>query len=282
MVRPETIQKYSEAREQIEAITLHAMALSEANSGREVDSWRPEYGSYIFAKVVMHAMSILRLAPDLSGESDESVIVWDPSSLAALVRSLIDSYFVFYYVACDEVGEAEEEFRHLLWAYHGEKARLKNLELIKSTNQKMAGLRAEVDKLRSSITEHPHYKRLSVPDRKAVRQGRYAFLLTNSEICDRAGFSPDHYKSTYDFLSSYIHALPFSLSHLAGFYDDQDALVSIYKMILNHGSTFLAQAVTDFAETFGDAGIEITPEAEKAIGLWRFILHNVDKDEYAV
>ena len=193
------------------------MALSEGSSGREVDSWRPEYASYIFAKLVMHAMSILRLAPDLSGGSEETVVVWDPSSLAALVRSLIDSYFVFYYVGCDEVDESEEKFRHMLWAYHGEKARLKNLELIKSTSPRMTGLRAEVEQFRSSITKHPHYKRLSVQDRKAVRQGRYAFLLTNSEICEKAGFSPDHYKSTYDFLSSYIHAHPFSLSHLAGF-----------------------------------------------------------------
>src|SRR5699024_6636965 len=96
----------------------------------------------------LHAMSALILAPDIAGRDQNQLQVWDPSSLAALIRALIDTYFVFYYVACDEAEKEESEFRYLLWHYHGEKARLKKLTLIKSTNPKMAQLQRDVDDLK--------------------------------------------------------------------------------------------------------------------------------------
>lgn len=276
MVKQETLEKYDAAREQFEAVTLYAMELSTATTGREVDSWRPEYSSYLFAKLVLHAMSGLRLAPDLKDRSPNELQVWDPSSLAALIRALIDTYFVFYYVACDKVDEEESEFRYLLWHYHGEKARLKKLTLIKSTSPKLVELENDVEDLKTRVVSSPKFAALSNSDQRAVRQGRYALLLTNSEISERAGLNSDHYKSTYDFLSSYIHALPFSLSQLAGFNSDQDALVRIYKLILDDGTIFLSQGVVDFENEFGTAGVTATPEARRAIELWQFVLQNID------
>lgn len=277
MIPQETLEKYQAAREQLEAVTLYAMELSEAASGRTVESWRPEYGSILFAKLVLHAASGLQLMPDLNNTSPGELQIWDPSSLAAVMRALIDTYFVFYYVACDEADENESRFRYLLWHYHGEKARFKKLNLIKSTNPKLAELESHVEELKGEIVRSPEYASLDSSTQKAVKRGRYAFLLTNSEIASRAGLSADNYKATYDFLSSYIHALPFSLSQLSGFYHDQDAMMRIYKLIAEHGLSYLCQAVVGFVNTFGNAGVSVSPEAVKAIDLWQYILKNIDK-----
>jgi hypothetical protein len=270
----ETLERYADARQQFEAMASYAFDLVEANSGRNVDSWREEYGSYIFSKIVLHGMSALMLAPDVTGRNRAQAQLWDPASLASLIRALIDTYFVFYYVACDEIDEDESQFRHALWHFHGERARLRKLEKIGSANPRLEQLRQEVESSKRRVTTSSVYAGLETDVQKGVRQGRSAFLLTNSEIANRAGFSASHYKATYDFLSSYIHTLPFSLSQIAGFHADQDALVRIYKIMVDYGSIYLSQAISDFVSIFGESGIQPSREAAKAIDLWQHVLHN--------
>ena len=147
MITRETQIKYLEVKEQLGAVTRYALDLSASAAGRSTESWRGEYGSILFAKTVLHAVSGLRLMPNTNNPLPEEEQYWDPSSLAAIMRALIDTYFVFYYVSCDRVSVGEGEFRYRVWHYHSEKARLKKLKLIRSKSPAMIDLESKVDSM---------------------------------------------------------------------------------------------------------------------------------------
>ena len=82
-----------------------ATALSNAASGRSVTELHLERASFIFTKICSHSISALRLSPTaLTPTVPGTAELWDLSSLCAIVRALVDSYFVMYYIAVDPVG----------------------------------------------------------------------------------------------------------------------------------------------------------------------------------
>jgi len=62
---------------------------------------------------------------------DKSLEFWDISSPAILIRGLVESYLVFYYLCIDNISKEESEFRYKLWVYHSEKEREEMLKTIK-------------------------------------------------------------------------------------------------------------------------------------------------------
>ena len=114
---------------ELESLCEVAINLSNLTQGREVDTWREEYASYIFSKVCLTTISILKLLPKSSLYTKiNNFEVWDISSVCTLVRSLVKTFFVFYYVAIDEADEDELNFQYILWHYHEVCERIKMLK----------------------------------------------------------------------------------------------------------------------------------------------------------
>lgn len=270
----DAIREYETARQGFLALTRSAFQLSEACAGRSVPDWTLEYGSYLFAKAAMHADAILKLAPEITSSDTPQRL--DPSSIAVLARALVDTYLILWYVACDEVDEQEAAFRALLWQYHSEKARLSKLDLIGSTSAKVEEIRRNVLRLKADLIADNHYKTLDNDRQRRVRQGREAWLLTNSEIAQRAGISVGLYKTNYKFLSAYIHSHPFSLSQIAGFYEDPEGIFHITKTMLSEATGYLAHAMRDFNRVCQPKPNPISSVARDIIDKWVFIFENFD------
>jgi len=94
-----SIDQYSELLEEVREVVSLTIGLSEETTGRIVNEWSHEYSSYVFTKICCHGISALRLAPTgLVPAKPGSSEVWDLSSLCAVVRALIDAYYVMYYL----------------------------------------------------------------------------------------------------------------------------------------------------------------------------------------
>ena len=185
-----------------ESLCETAINLSNSTQGREVDTWREEYASYIFSKVCLTTMSILKLLPESSLYTKiNNFDVWDISSVCTLARSLIETFFVFYYVAIDEADKDELDFRFILWHYHEKCERIKMLELIGSNNhQQIEELKLRKNKLKEDLLKNTFFQKLkseNYKDFKDISKGKIGVFLNNSAISEKAGISLNYYKAVY-------------------------------------------------------------------------------------
>ncbi len=270
----ENTKKFLEAADDLEYITAIAWNISVDAHEREANNWRQEYCSYIFGKLCLHAQAILQLLPDLEIKERYVISTWDISSIAVLIRTLIETYYVFFYLGVDNVGDEELEFRHRLWKYHGEKERLDMLRIMKSTNPVVSQLTKDVEILKDSVITHRFYESLESSIKKKIRRGEMGILHKNPELSKRAGIDPDYYNSRYKYLSAYAHATPYAYSQLSLFRGGEDESLAIIKTLLDVCTAYICHAVRDFVKIMPDQEKLLDQRGKNLIEDWEYILSN--------
>ncbi len=246
-------ENYLEDLKKFDMLCKAATKLSIDTHGRKVDSWREEYGSRIFGKIVATAIAILKLLPEsqlfnLIGNFK----IWDISSISVLARSLLETYNIFYYLIIQEIENDELEFRFIVWNLHSQVERLKMLDLIKSKHPEIEMIKNDIQKWKYKLENNSFYQALTNDQKKDFRKGKKGIFLTNTQISEKAGIDPDYYKSTYKSLSSYVHTFPFSISQIAFFkFGDPDSL-SLLNTVLQDTTGYLSLSVRDFVKMVPD------------------------------
>lgn len=265
-------EKYIQSVKDLEQMVETCIKLSNNTNKRKVSTWREEYGSYIFAKIVVHSIAILKMTPN-SGlfEIPNNFKVWDISSLAVLVRALVETYNVFFYLIIDEVDEKELEFRFLLWHLHSECERLRMLKSIGSTNPVIQDVEKDIEDYREKLLNNDFFKRKNSEERTSYRKGEVGIALTNSQISEKAGISVNFYKSAYKFLSSYTHTFPFSIQQIAVFKADDEESLNLINSLVETTSGYLSFAIRDFVKIFPDQK-ENTKDVDDKIKVWLDVL----------
>ncbi|HEY3439207.1 MAG TPA: hypothetical protein VGK29_00570 [Paludibaculum sp.] len=260
---------YQEVRRDLESVLTLASDLSIAASSRSVVEWHLEYASHIFLKVYCHANSALRLSPTgLSQAMPGATEVWDLGSTCAVVRALIDTYFAMYYVAVESISSEERDFREASWCFEGEHDRLWMLQRIGSDSPELAGLEAEVGRLRGLVLNHPVYGRLDKEMQRQIRDGKKPFHLSNSALAERSEISVNYYRAVYRYLSSYTHTYPYSVSQLARIRAGDPEALGLFSTALQYCLAFLAVAVLDFWSLFPDLAVSCDPHTQKVLNVW--------------
>src|SRR5262249_29882874 len=107
-----------ESVQTLEALCQCAVALSLRRQGPPTSEWQLLEGSTIFARNCLTCISLLRLVPISSFYRPvEKLDAWDLASVASLVRNIIETYFVLFYVL-EQVSESESRARQCLWRFH--------------------------------------------------------------------------------------------------------------------------------------------------------------------
>lgn len=73
----------------------------------------------------------------------EKLDAWDLPSVASLVRNIIETYLIFFYVI-EEVSTDEGEAREALWRFHETAERLKALQLGVPSSKGIESLKREL------------------------------------------------------------------------------------------------------------------------------------------
>lgn len=269
-------EKYLQSIADLKHVTDVAVKLSIETHGRTVESWRKQYGSYIFTKLCLHALALLKLKPEAGApRTGDTRQIWDITSVAVIARAIMDSYYVFFYVAIDTCNESELEFRYRLWNYHGEKQRLDMLKLLKSTNPDVVQLEKEVDALRATLVNSSFYESLTSDMQRQVRKGKKGILLSNSQLSERANIDPHYYKATFNFLSQYVHAYPFAATQLVKFRADDEDSLGIVKSIIDSSIGYLSHAIRDFIKLIPDQAPKVDQKTKSLIGQWEHTFRNI-------
>jgi len=268
-------QKYLSTLADLQHITGIAITLSFETHNQKVESWREEYCSYIFAKICLHAQAVLQLSPDLEPRDRYEMESWDISSIATLIRALIDSYYVFYYLGVDEVDDNELEFRSILWDYHAEKQRLDMLQSMQSKNSIISDIEHNVGNLFNKISEHEFYETLTKDKKKKIKQGSLGILHTNSSLSKKAGIDPSYYKVEFNYLSSYVHAYSYAYSQLRDFRINDKSSLLLIKRNLDICTGYLCYAVRDFVSIMPDQENNVDKRAKDLIEIWEHVFKNI-------
>jgi len=272
-------QKYLSTLDDLEHITGTAMTLSLETQNREVDSRRKQYCSYIFGKLIMHAIAVLLVRPNIERQLDKyESDLWDISSLATLTRAIVDSYYVFFYLGLDQASEDELEFRFHLWDYHGEKQRFDMLKKLKSLDPSMGKLENEVGDLKNKVIQNTFYQSLDPTKQRKIKKGEIAILYSNSELSDRLGINSDYYKAIYNDLSAYIHGYPYALTQLAVFRSNDDESLHVINTTLKVCVGYVSLAVRDFLEIMPDQDNNVDERAKDLIETWDYVFKNIIED----
>jgi Family of unknown function (DUF5677) len=201
--------------------------------------------------------------------------VWDIASLATLVRSVIDSYYVFFYLTIDECSEDEVDFRYFLWNYHAEKQRIDMLKRMKSENPIIDQILKNIENLKSNLLSNKFYNSLGTDTKKKIRKGKIGILLTNTELSKRAGIDPDYYKSTFNYLSAYVHGFPFASTQLAAFRAGSEESLELIKVIIDYCTGYISVAIRDFIKLLPEQSDKIDKKTKFLVEMWEYIFKNI-------
>ena len=259
---------YSEHRNEFEAVVALAADLGVANSGHAVTDGRLEDASHIFVNITLHAMSVLRLAPTGVRPTESGATeIWDLGSISAVVRCLVDAYFVLFYIAVDQMSDEERESRKLLWKYHAQRTTLTLLKEINTTAQDLPQLEDEVKRRKAELLRNCVYEKLAPKLQEKARDGKLAAHVTNSELAKRGGMSPSFYKTVFRDLSDQVHTYPRSVQELKAFEGGPETLKRI-DIVLRYCTAFLSFAIRDYRKLFPHISIPGTADADKIVNDW--------------
>lgn len=266
---------YSQTIETLENLFKFVFKLSNDTHGRSVETRREEVGSFIFTKIGLHAHSILRLTPQSSfNQPDKNLEIWDNTSIAVLARALIEAYYIFFYMAIEDISQEEMEFRFLLWDYHSENRRLKKLMAIGSKNQALELLAKNVDHLKRAVKDHQYFNMIDHRRHRKIIKGDVPILLTNKKIAEKAGIDPNYHEATYNLLSSYIHTFPFSISQISAI-NDTEQILELMEVVLNECIGYLCFAIRDFVILFPDQKVYMVQSIQQNIEIWEYVFKNM-------
>ncbi|NMB82303.1 MAG: hypothetical protein GYA14_10840 [Ignavibacteria bacterium] len=249
--------------------------LSINTHNRKVESGQCIYGSQIFTKFISHAIAIRKLLPESTlFNLPGNLQLWDISSIAVLVRALMETYNVFYYLTIDKVSTEEWKFRFILWRYHAECQRLKMLKAIRSVNPEITNIEINLEKLRDDLLKDPFYNLQPFKIRNKFLGGDRGIALTNSEISERAGIAKEYYKTSYAYSSNYTHSYPFSLQQLKVFKAEDEESLNLIITQIKTSSGYMCFAIRDYIKIFPDQS-SLKSGVEEEMETYIHILGNI-------
>jgi hypothetical protein len=271
-------ESYKKAYKTLARLVDTAFDISISLQGKEIDTRELEAVLRIYTKLISHSRAIMLLAPKKpAGVDAPRHELWDLSSMSVLCRSLIDSYYVLFYIAIDEVDLATKDFRWIMWDYHYYSRLLEKLKSLGSTRPEIDEIKDMVASLKDDLMNHQIYKGYDRNTQKDLRKPRNGILATNSELSVRADIDKCFYKSTFMNLSSYVHSHPFSIEQLTHFRANTESSLRLLKVPLDYSSIYLSLALRDFVKLVPEADDHIDEDTQIDIDLFCGIAKTMTK-----
>lgn len=258
-----------------------AMRISAETQGQKVDYWEHEIASIVFAKICASTLAALRQVPKSRYYAKSGGIkIWDLSSLASLVRNLIEAYYTLYYLLHDDCGDQERSFRRLLWEFHESFERWKCLSKAIPESVYLPKIKTDFESLKDRLKKNSYLKGLSDGQQRKILSGSSYRLRSNVDLSDSCGVSSDYYRAQYKYCSSFAHTSPFSISALSCFRAGDSDSERIMGTIVQLATGYLSLSIRDFVDVFKVSDATITETASDTIKTWQEILKwNISLDK---
>lgn len=253
------IHFYIEKVKTYELLVNKAINLSCKTFGKEVDTWEEQIASDLFGRICAISFSLLKLIPESEIHKRINAIkLWDYSSICILSRTLLDSYLIYYHFCIDiPENQSERDFKKLFWDYYIDFKRIKNLDLMKSQHPDLIKIKERNANELQIIKSNAYFNSLSDGIKRKIENCDIFQIPNNTEIAIKAGFEADFYKSTYDYLSRYVHSDSYCIDQIAIFKAGTEDAYRLIGTVLYYLIIIMSLSIRDF--------VKICPEMQNSI-----------------
>lgn len=265
-----------ESVQTLETLCHCAIDLSSKTQGRPTSNWQLLEGSIIFGKTCLTCISLLRLIPISSFYLPAHKIhAWDLPSVVSLVRNIIETYHVFFYVT-EKVSDSECEAREALWRFHETAERLEMLRLAVPSSAGVGQLTKEYSKRKARLETSPFFQSIPNRQRTNLLNARDSKFSSKAEIAIRAGISRRYLASCYKYCSNFTHTSPMSIAMMNAFRAGTPEGRERFKYVSDLATAFLGLTIRDFVRLVPDHGMQIDEETWDVIRIWEGTLKDWD------
>jgi hypothetical protein len=145
---------WSELPKYIAAVD-HAIATSHKIAMRPSDSRRQYWASVLFTRLCSAATSVLHLCPGSPVNRDGKH--WDFSYLAPIIRSVVQTALMLFYLGTEALGEDESKARLLVMQLRDCMERLLLFQNGGADQKKTDGFEKQTRQLRSELKSNPYF-----------------------------------------------------------------------------------------------------------------------------
>jgi len=244
---------YPECLQQFDSLVSAATAVSQAAAGRRAESGSSWWASVLFTRLTTTSLSLLLMLPR-NRFVQTAFDHWDFAAIAAISRSLVESYFAFYYLCVDPIPQKEWETRWNIFNLHDCISRLQMFESLGSCDEECAEFRKQAEELRERLVKNTYFQSMPHKRRNELLKGKVAYLVNQDELLERTGEDKNLFRLMYRFLSSYVHTFPTAFYRM-GEGDRGRGLESPIErdyicIALEFVSPFLGRAIREMVEIF--------------------------------
>lgn len=237
---------YRSRLREFDAVLEHGRAACAALAGLNLTEAHTSYGAQIFVKLLAHATTLRRLAPDPGQQPPREL--WDLSSMSAVARCVVEAHDAFEYIAGHPVTTSERGFRIRLWELHDATRRLKMLAGIGSSDPAIAGIRADAARLQLALQAHEYIASLPPMPQAELhlrlrRNDPPDFHLNRRQRCEMSGVDGDWHQAITTQLSQYVHTLPFSVHQRLQFQAGTPEALRLMALPLAFALPFLVRVI---------------------------------------
>jgi hypothetical protein len=225
--------------------------------------------SMAFNKSMMSLVGFLRFVPSSQFYAKESQRLVDISSACVLARQVLEDLLALFYLSQHSLSPEQEEFRVLVWKYHGFCEAVEASRLAVSTNPDLSQAKTLAEQMLQKIEAHPLFVVQSSTAKGRIRKGQVRCLLHDEEILAIRGIKADYYNLPRKVLSNLAHFWSLSVSIMNATSRDWSQSWNEFILPTYHVVRFVSEGLTVFTEVFPEAEALISTEDKQLIDSYR-------------
>lgn len=235
-----------------DAVFDYLRSVGRSLNGRSTTSKRQLVCGRILVKIIAHCTSMRALAPDPSDLYAD--FYWDPSSLSAISRCVVEAHGPFVHFASPRESSEVEDFEWLLWRVHEAERRVSmssNLGFGLDTSE---ARREQVESAKAEVVAHRLFRKVVSGHYhgKWRREGDSVHLaLHPRDLCRAENINEGYYSFVMDRLSQDVHTLPYAVEELMKFQAGSNDAIHAMTMPFAFCLPFMARVGLKSRECFG-------------------------------
>lgn len=200
---------YKERLSALDNVVRHCIVVSQKCAGIPSPTGAHYYASALFTSLCSRGVSLLMLAPH-STWAKRRIEHWDFSSLAGIVRSILEVRLAFFYLCSEQCSTEEWQCRWNLFNLHDCTSRTHLFQEIPENGESLIGFSEQAEELRKRLRENKFFTGLPLKQQNKLINGGNAYLSSLEDIAARSGVDLHLFRLLYKLFSTQVHGLPMS------------------------------------------------------------------------
>ena len=196
---------FSELRRELFRVTKAARDASKRHGQKLANTDRVFWASVIMTRIAVAGLTAKKIFPGFEKKDH-----WDFSSFAAVARSILEAYILFYWLCFEEITESEWQLRRLTLYLFDLKSRWR----MSHGDEPLDPDNSVYLDLLERLHQCEAYQILEKSQKQRILRAK-GMPFIQDDILEKIGVEKTNFRKTYRFLSEHVHSGPVSFFRMA-------------------------------------------------------------------